>query len=134
LSCLNWVLQKPTVVVDDISLRPRSLSEMNLLLGLEVHNPNRLDFTLRSFDFTFYLNGREIGTGRLEEDLLIPASATSRLQAPVAAKFKDLGDVLKTVIAAGDLTYKIEGTARVKTIFGSTDFPFSKEGRIHWTK
>jgi len=134
LSCLSWVLEKPTFVLREINLSPRSFTEMNLLLGLEVQNPNRLDFTLSSFAYILYLNNKEIGTGRLEKELLIPSLSTSRVQAPVVAKFKDLGEILKTIVTTDDVPYKIEGKADVKTVLGNFNFPFSKEGRINLKK
>jgi LEA14-like dessication related protein len=130
-SCLNWFLDKPSIIVREIILSPRSLLEMNLLLGIEVQNPNRFDLTLTSFEYTVHLNNEEIGTGRLEKEILVPASSTTRVQAPVAAKFKNLGGSLKTILTGEDLPYKIEGKAVVKTAFGSLSFSFSKDGRIN---
>jgi LEA14-like dessication related protein len=133
VSCLGWILEKPSLVLREITLSPRSLIEMNVLLGLDIQNPNRFDLTLKSFEYTLFLNNEEIGNGRLEKEILIPSSSTTRVQATVAASFKNLGGSLKAILAgmAGkDISYKIEGKADVKTIFGGFKFPFSKEGRI----
>ena len=134
VSCLGWILEKPSFVLRGITLSPRSLIEMNLLLGLDVQNPNRFDLTLMSFEYTVYLNNEEIGKGRLEKEILIPSSSITQVQAPVAASFKNLGGSLRSIIAGmtgKDVSYKIEGKAEVKTFFGSFNFPFSKEGNIH---
>ncbi|MFA4917103.1 MAG: LEA type 2 family protein, partial [Syntrophales bacterium] len=131
VSCISWILEKPSFVLREITLSPRSFTEMTLLLGIEVQNPNRLDLTLKSFEYTVYLNNEEIGNGRLEKELLIPSSSITRLEAPVVAKFKDLGGSLKNIITGDNLPYKIEGKADVKTVFGSLYFPLSKEGRIN---
>jgi LEA14-like dessication related protein len=133
VSCLGWILEKPSFVLREIALSPRSLIEMNLLLGLDVQNPNRFDLTLISFEYTVYLNNEEIGKGRLEKEILIPSSSITRVQAPVAASFKNLGGSLMSIFAGmtgKEVSYKIEGKAEVKTFFGSFNFPFSKEGRI----
>ena len=130
VSCLNWIMEKPSFVLREIILSPSSLTEVNLLLGLDVQNPNRFDFTLKSFEYVVFLNNEEIGTGRLEKEILVPSSSTTQVQVPVAAKFKDLGGSLKAIITGHDLPYKIEGKASVKTAFGSRDFPFSKDGLI----
>jgi LEA14-like dessication related protein len=133
VSCLGWILEKPSFVLREITLSPRSLIEMNLLLGLDVQNPNRFDLTLKSFEYTLYLNNEEIGKGRLEKEILIPSSSIAGVEAPVAASFKNLGGSLMSIIAGftgKDVSYKIEGKAEVKTFFGSFNFPFSKEGRI----
>ena len=133
VSCLGWILEKPSFVLREITLSPRSLIEMNLLLRLDVQNPNRFDLTLQSFEYTVYIDNNEIGNGRLEKEILIPSSSITGVEAPVAAGFKNLGGSLKSIIAGftgKDVSYKIEGKAEVKTFFGSFNFPFSKEGRI----
>jgi LEA14-like dessication related protein len=132
-SCLGWILEKPSFVLREITLSPRSFTEMSLLLGLDVHNPNRFDLTLKSFEYTLYLNQQEIGNGRLEKEILIPSSSITRIQAPIAASFNNLGESLKAVISGitgKEVIYKIEGKADIKTILGSYHFPFSKEGHI----
>ena len=131
VSCLNWIIEKPSFVLREIILSPSSLTEENLLLGLDVQNPNRFDLTLKSFEYVIFLNNEEIGTGRLEKEILVPSSSTTQVQVSVVAKFKDLGGSLKTIITGHDLPYKIEGKASIKTAFGSRDIPFSKDGRIN---
>jgi LEA14-like dessication related protein len=128
MSCLGWILEKPSFVLRSVILNPRSFTEMNLLIGFDVQNPNRLDVTLKSFECTIYLKNEEIGTGRLEHELLIPSSSTTQIQVPIEVTFKDLGRSLKAILTGGDLPYKIEGKADVWTTFGSLNFPFSKEG------
>ena len=134
VSCLAWILEKPSFALREIIVTPRSLMEMSLLLGLDIQNPNRFDLTLTSFEYTLYLNNEEIGNGRLEKEILIPSSSITQVQAPVAASFKNLGGSLMSIISrmtGKDVSYRIEGKADVKTILGSFNFPFSKEGRIH---
>jgi LEA14-like dessication related protein len=131
MSCLSWIMEKPSFVLRGIILSPHSSTEMNILLDLEVQNPNRFDLTLKSFEYTFYLKNEEIGNGRLEKELVIPSSSTTQVQIPVVAKFKDLGGILKAIFTGDELPYKIEGKADVRTAFGSLNFLFSKEGRIN---
>jgi LEA14-like dessication related protein len=130
VSCLSWFLETPSFTLREIALNPRSFTEMQLLLSLDVQNPNRFDITLRTFEYTVHLNQEEIGSGRLEKELLIPSSSVTRLQAPVAAKFKDLGASVMSILKGKGLPYKIEGKASVKTVLGSRTFSFSNEGRL----
>ena len=131
MSCVSWILEKPSFVLREIILNPRSFTEMNLILGLEVQNPNRFELTLKSFEYTVSLNNEEIGNGHLEKELLIPSSSITRVQVPVVAKFKNLGGSLKTIITSDNLPYKIEGKTDIKTAFGCLNFPYSKEGHIN---
>ena len=131
VSCLSLILDKPTFILREIVLSPRSLLEMNLIIGLDVENPNRFDLKLKSFEYTIYLNNEDIGSGRLEKEILVPASSTTSVKAPLAANFKNLGASLKAIVTGSDLPYKIEGKAEISAIFGSVTFPFSKEGRLN---
>jgi LEA14-like dessication related protein len=130
ISCLSWFLERPSIIVHEITLIPRSLVKVDLILGVDVQNTNSFDLTLRSFECTLYLNNEEAGCGRLERKVLVPASATTRVKIPVAATFKNLGGSLKTVVTGNDLPYKIYGTAGVETAFGNMKIQLSKEGRI----
>jgi LEA14-like dessication related protein len=127
-------MEIPSFTLRGVSLRPISFTQMNILLDLDVQNPNRFDLIFKTFEYTVYLKNEEIGNGRLEQELLIPSSSTTRIQVPVAAKFKDLSGSLKAILTEGDLPYKIEGKVAVKTAFGSRQFPFSNEGRINLNK
>jgi len=131
VSCLTWIMEKPSFVLREITLSPSSLTEANLLIGLDVQNPNRFDLTLKSFEYVLFLDNKEIGTGHLEKEILVPSLSTTQVQVSIVAKFKDLGGSLKTIITGHDLPYKIEGKASIETAFGSSHFPFSKEGRTN---
>ena len=134
VSCVSWILEKPSFTLRGVMISPRSFTEMNLLLGLEAQNPNRFDLTLRSFEYTVYLADEEIAKGHLEKSFLLAASSTTQIEVPVAVQFKDLGASLKAVFTRGDLPYKIEGKATVGMLFGSLDFSFSNEGQINLKK
>jgi LEA14-like dessication related protein len=131
VSCLSWVVDNPSFALRGVDLRPLSLTEMNVLFDVEVQNPNRFDLTLNSFEYTIYLNGEEIGNGHLENELVIPSSSTTRVKAPVAARFKDWNKTLKILITGNGLVYKIEGKAGIQAFFGSRNFPFSQEGQLN---
>ncbi len=132
MSCSNWILENPSFTLRGVSLSPISFTETNLLLDLNVQNPNHFDLILKSFECSIYLKNEEIGNGHLEKEFLIPSSSTTtQIQVPLAVKFKDLNVIMKAIFAEDDLPYKIEGNANVSSVFGSLKFPFSKEGHIN---
>jgi LEA14-like dessication related protein len=131
LSCLNWILEKPSFMLRRVTLSPRSFTDMTLLVDLDVRNPNRLDLTLKSFECTIYLGNEEIGRGRLKNEQLIPSSSTTSIQVPIDATFKNLGASLKAIFTRGDLPYKVEGKADIGTALGSLTFTFSREGPVN---
>lgn len=129
-SCAGWIMEEPSVQLRRVSLHPRSLTEIHLILELDVQNPNRFDLTIQSLQYKLFLNEREIGSGRLEKEVRIPADSAARVQAPVTAGFKNWNESLRAVIADKDIPYRIEGEANVRTIFGSITYPFSRGGKI----
>ncbi|MGA3281259.1 MAG: LEA type 2 family protein [Smithella sp.] len=131
MSCTNWILDNPSFTLRKVSLSPISFTEINLILDLDVQNPNHFDLKLRSFEYTVYLKNEEIGNGHMEKELLIPSSSTTQIQVPLVAKFKDLSGSIKTIFTGNDLPYKIEGTADVSTVLRNHKFTFSKEGLIN---
>jgi LEA14-like dessication related protein len=131
ISCLNLILEKPSFVIREINLGPISLTETNLLLGVEVCNPNHFNLTINHLEYTVYLKGKKIGKGGLGNEYLVSASSTTQIQMPIHVKFKNLGGGFSAIITGEDVPYKIEGNAGIKTAFGSSDYPFSKEGHIN---
>lgn len=130
ISCLDWILVKPSFTLRGITLNTVSFTAMNVLLNIDVRNPNSFDLTLKSFEYTIYLKNEEIGNGHLEKELLIPSSSTTQILVPIVVRFKDLNGSLKVIFTENDLPYKIEGNADVVMAFRSLKFPFSTEGRI----
>lgn len=131
MSCAHLILQNPSFNLRKVSLSPISFTESNLLLDLDVQNPNRYNLTLKSFECVIYLKNDEIGNGLLEKEILIPSASTTRIQVPLNVKYKDLREILKALFTERDLPYKLEGNANVSSVFGSLNFPFSKDGHIN---
>ncbi|HUN54028.1 MAG TPA: LEA type 2 family protein [Smithella sp.] len=131
VSCLNLIMEKPDFTIRDIKFSKCSLTDMDLLLVIEVNNPNRFDFTIKSLQYSVYLNDREIGKGGLDEELCVLALSTTKIQMPVHAGFRDLGAGVKAFFTGEEIPYKIEGSACIKSFFGNSKLPFSKEGRVN---
>ena len=130
-SCLDRIIEAPTFVVSEITLRPRSMTEANLLIALDVQNPNRFDLILKSFEYVLLLTDKEIRTGHIEKEIRLLSLSTTQVKGLVVAKFKDLGGILKAIVSGHEMDYKIEGKASIGTAFGSRDFVLSKDGRTN---
>ncbi len=130
-SCLGWLIEKPTFTLKDITIQPVSLTELNFVLGVEARNPNGYDLELKSLDFKLYLNDCEIGTGILQDNIIVPKSRTSEIRIPIACTYTNIADYLKSALMGKEVRYKLVGKAQIKAGFGSTRIPFSKEGSIN---
>jgi LEA14-like dessication related protein len=129
-SCLSWFIEKPSFNLKEVAITRFSLFDVQFLFGVEVQNPNTFDLKLRVLDYTVFFNDQEVGRGKMDQEILIAKSATTLVQVPLQADFKNLGNPLKEIRAGRDLRYKIEGAAIVKATLGSATIPFSKSGEI----
>ncbi len=133
-SCLNWFLEKPTFTPKEVSITRISSSDLKVLFGVEVQNPNSFDIRLKALEYAISIHGQEIGKGRLEEEVLIAGSSTTLVRVPLLVKFRDLGIPFGFALAGRDLPYKIEGVAIIYARLGTATFPFSKTGEINLKK
>ncbi len=133
-SCLSWFLEKPTFSLKEVEVKRFSLQEIDFLLSIEVQNPNSFDLKLRALEYTIYLRDQEVGKGRLEEEINIVKSGSTRVPVPLRANLRNLSNPLAIILAGKDLNYKIEGVAIIKARMGTTTIPFSKSGEINLKK
>ena len=129
-SCLGWFLDKPTFTLKEVAITRFSLTEVNFLFGIEVQNPNSIDLKLKGLEYTVYINGQEVGKGRLEKEVQIAKSASTIVPIPLATDFRSLGDPIQFILSGRDLQYKIEGAAIIKATLGTSTIPFSNSGEI----
>ena len=129
-SCLSWFWEQPIFVPRELAVARFSLTEIHFLFGVEVQNPNRFDLKLRGLEYTLYLNDREVGKGRIDNEVKIAKASSTLVQVPLQANFKGLGDPLALFFGGKDLSYKIEGVAIISASLGTATYPFSKSGEI----
>ncbi|MFB3925606.1 MAG: LEA type 2 family protein [Syntrophales bacterium] len=130
ISCKGWIIESPTIILKDITVQQISLTELNLLLGMDIENPNSFDLELKALEFKLFLNDDEIGTGILQNELLVPKSCISAVHVPIAASYKNPGSYLKFLLGGRDLNYRLEGKAKIKSLLGTKSIPFKKEGQV----
>ncbi len=133
-SCLSWFLEKPTFTPKEVSITRFSPGEMNILFGVEVHNPNHFDIKLKSLEYTISVQDQEIGKGRIDEEVLIGGTSTTLVRVPLQVAFRGLGVPFGYFLAGRDVPYKIDGVAVIRARLGTATFPFSRTGEIKMKK
>jgi LEA14-like dessication related protein len=132
--CTSWFYEKPTFTLKEVAVTRISLGEIHFLFGIEVQNPNNFDLKLRGLEYKAYIEGQEVGNGRLEKEVLVAKSSSTLVQVPLQTDLKSIGNSLGFFLLGKDLRYKIEGAAITKTSLGTTTIPFSKSGEIKLKK
>jgi LEA14-like dessication related protein len=134
VSCLDRLIEKPVIEIREIAVEPVSLTELKVVLGLNISNPNRFDLELKSLEFSLQLEGENAGSGRTQEELRIEKSSSAQVRVPVLITYGDLMPHLKLIFSGKEAGYTLEGKAHVRTFMGTAGLPFRKEGRIGFNK
>ncbi|HPL63100.1 MAG: LEA type 2 family protein [Syntrophales bacterium] len=134
VSCLGRMIEKPVIEIREIAVEQVSLTDLKIVLGLDVRNPNRFALELKSLEFSFQLDEKDAGRGRTVEELRIEKSSAARVSVPIVVSYGDVIPHLKLIFSGKEAPYKLEGKAHVKTFLGAADIPFRNEGRIGFNK
>lgn len=133
-SCLTWFLEQPSFSLQEIELNSLSWPKLDLILTWEVHNPNNFDLRLRGMEYAIYLQDQKVGQGHLPKEILISKSSSTRLFLPLSVEITSLSAPLRFILTGGDISYKIEGVAILRTALGNTTIPFAKTGEVRIRK
>lgn len=113
-------IQRPSVAVTDMSFRGFSGGAADLVLAIEVDNPNIFGGTLTGLDAVVYIDGRDVGPANTEQDYPIGAQTTSPVEVIVHMQHVPVGGL------TGKL--RVAGTAHLKIGLGLVPFniPFDQ--------
>lgn len=110
LKSVTQVIQ-PKVKIADATVSNFSSDTVDLMIGLDVENPNPLSIKLAGYDYEIFINDLQFSKGKQEMDTLIAASTTSRTSFPVSIKFKELFDMVKDLKTSKEMQYEVRSTA-----------------------
>lgn len=127
-ACLDWIVEKPTFAVKEVSLTLHAMKKMEALLTVSVNNPNSYELTVTSVDYRILLGDKEVGKGLYSDTIRIPKASRQEIKIPLSAEFDNLGAIFKSYISGQDVRYRVEGTVHVKVLWGSAKIPLIREG------
>jgi len=119
-------------VVDSVSLFGVVVpTNVSVIVGVEVYNPNIISFTLQGGSYDVFVNDVKVGEGVLPEGVEVPAdgieSFESEIQLDAVSGVKGLIEAL----GSGMLTAKVDGNAYVEVpLLGVREIRFSQEREL----
>ncbi|MCG8083504.1 MAG: LEA type 2 family protein, partial [Candidatus Thiodiazotropha taylori] len=100
----------PDVRVSRIDVQRLSLQAIDLMLELEVENPNRFALMLQRLDYQFKLNGIDVGQGAAAQSLNIDKQGKGRVRLPLSLDLQKAGGGLYSALMGGrGLSYELSG-------------------------
>lgn len=111
-SLLN--LEKPSVKLSSVGIEKMGLFEQQWKVDLRVTNPNEKGLTLKSLDYTLYVQDQKIATGMNQEPMVIPARSSEMVSTTISTDlFQTLSGLSKTSFGGAGVPYRVEGVAKL---------------------
>ncbi|MCG8487438.1 MAG: LEA type 2 family protein [Chromatiales bacterium] len=125
----------PDVRVSRIDVQRLSLQAIDLMLELEVANPNRFALMLQRLDYQFKLNGIDVGQGAAAQTLSVDEQGKGRIRLPLSLDLQKAGSGLYGALVGGrGLSYELNGVLDATgdtPIIGDIKIPLDKQGRFN---
>ncbi|MBI38705.1 MAG: hypothetical protein CMF59_03840 [Leptospiraceae bacterium] len=113
--------------LDSVSIKSLSFTSIELALDVGIKNPNAEQVILDKLVFDLYGSDRKLGSGKHNETAVIPPSERKVVTIDFQTSLSEVGMGLLQNLRSGQATYRMEGTAYLKTFFGELPVPFSIE-------
>ena len=113
-------VEKMSLELKRVQMKDVTPSGFNATVYMQVDNPNRFGVRIAGLNYRAEINGREVATGMIQDEIGIPASGSVVAELPVEVSYAELNfDELR-----GRLDYRLTGEVVFKTWFGSYTLPF----------
>ncbi len=132
--CLTSFYEEPAVAVEGLEIVDITPSSLELLLQLNVSNPNSLGATLDRVSFDLYLlqDGERVFLGHGERGgFEIPPRDATVIDVPVTLDNRGLIQALLLALQNGMATIAVEGSAIVDLGLTAFEVPFNQTTELH---
>jgi len=128
------LLKIPQISISSLKLQKLSLTSADLLLNLEVNNPNNFSLALNKLDYDFAINNLTWATGLSQQALAINKKGKSALSLPLSLNFISMGKALyQAVTGDNNLNYHLKGAIDLNTsvpLLKNFTLPIDQTGQI----
>lgn len=123
-------IEKPNIAITSLNMGSSNGFQQQLLVGLQLDNPNGFSLNLERLRYTISLAGNSLAGGRFSDAVMIPANDRASIVVPVDVNLlSGLGLIRSLMSTAGDIDYELSLTAAVEN-FGLGDITVNKSGNI----
>jgi LEA14-like dessication related protein len=130
---LGNALEEPEVRLDRVVVREVGVRGGNLDLLVDVDNPNGFDLRGTEVEVGFDVEGSHVGDARFTDDFEVDRNGSTKLTLPIRFEWAGVGQVLRSAISEGEISYEMKGQIGVQTPWGKHSVPFTRTGRAPLT-
>jgi LEA14-like dessication related protein len=127
-----WIrgLKKPRVRVVDIRLQRFTSKHVDLLVELAVENPNSVGMELDRLEYQLWVDGRELGVGKVVPPLRVKAAGTSIVRSTLRVRYVDAVRTIFTEEAIRKLDYRLFVRSTFRTLGMDVPLEVTRTGQI----
>lgn len=127
---LQKTVKPPTVTIQDVGINGISTARLDLVLTVEIDNPNPIGLTLSGVDYQLELAGRPLANGATTSAITLAASGKSRAEVPLSLAYREVEAIYTSAQGQDQLPYRVTGKVRIKTPLGDLPIPFETKGML----
>jgi LEA14-like dessication related protein len=128
------VVKKPGVSLNRFSVENLSLTGADLLVELNIQNPNAFQLMIDDLNFDLEVNGLRSFSGTIEDDINIDGKSAQTIQLPFNISFLNAGMAAYRLLNNDeDLDYRLTGSTLIGSdlpYFKKSNFDFDKSGSV----
>jgi len=124
-------IKDPELNLKNAELSDLSFDKADLLLDIEIKNPNNYSLKLDGFNYDLAINKTPFVNGKQEGGQTIKANGSSMFQVPIELKYKNLYDTFQSLANKNSVDYDILlGFDFNLPLAGKTTFPVKGKGSL----
>lgn len=123
------MLKLPDISVTSLNVKDVNLSEANLVLNLDVQNPNGFSLLLNALSYNLDVNGRNWVDGSQQKSLSISQNGRSQIAIPISLNISEIGSsVVQLLNNNNEINFELSGDMNL-----GADHPLFKEMNTRFT-
>jgi len=132
------LIKIPKIKIGSLKLKKLTFSGADLLLNLELNNPNNFSFVLNKLNYDFVVNNKTWAKGLTQENFSIDKKGKGTLSIPISLNFRQMGSTAYNLITGNkSLDYNLKGNLDLNTsvpLLKDINLPIDRSGEINVLK
>lgn len=126
VAMLTGSFERPAVEVVASRVTALGTRRADVVIELEVENPNAFALTARDLSYRFALDGSMVAEGEWQLSATIPAKGKGRIELPLRVQLEKLLQSAATGLALGEIPYQLDATLTVGTFLLQRDIEITE--------
>ncbi len=124
-------VKDPEFKVSNVSLSGLSFDKADLLLDVNVHNPNNIALKFAGFNYDLLINENSFVKGYQDLGQTIQANSNSNFKVPIQLNYKNLYDTFQSLMDKDNVDYNVLLDFDFDLpVVGKTTFPINEKGSL----